>query len=170
MATGLRQHSPGAEDPWGGDEPGLGGFLQPAVQPAGVANRREAAPQHALEDRLGLDPDPGERAMGHGADVHLRDRGVDVGVDEPGHDRSPAGVEAGHIVAGRDALTVRSDLDDAVALDAHARRCDELASGNVEQRGSLDHETRHGALQVYSSATGRRRYRSAFVELIPAAS
>ena len=46
----------------------------------------------------------------------------------------------------------------------------QLAGGQVQQHGSLDHETRHSALQVCSSATGRRRYRSAFVELIPAAS
>ena len=84
VAARLRQHPPGPEDARGGDQPSGRRLLQASVHPTRVTD--VVKPRRSIPSRIALASMPiaGERAVVHRADVHLGDRCVHVGVDEPG--------------------------------------------------------------------------------------
>jgi hypothetical protein len=127
------------------DQSGLEALGQPDVEAAGVAHGGEAPLQHGFEDRLGLDPDARRAAPTHGGEVHGGDGGVDVGVDEAGHERAAPGIEDIDVVVGADRAAALDHLDDPVPLDPHRRTGTQLPGNRVEQCRVGDDERTHAA-------------------------
>ena len=144
VASGLGQHSPRPEHPRAGDQTGPQRLLDAGVETAGVAHGGEATAQHPLEHGLGLDPNAGGGPASHRGEVHRGDGGVDVGVDEPGHERAPPGVDHLRVVAGGEGSAVLDDLGDAVSHHPHRGAGAALAGSRVEKLGVGDEELGRG--------------------------
>ena len=114
VAAGLGQRPARIEDPGPTDQVGLGRAGQTVVAAAGIADRREAPLQSALEDQPGVLVDQGARHRADLGDIDVYGDGVEMGVDQTGHQGSPAEVDHPRL-AGPDPAV--GNLLDPIALD-----------------------------------------------------
>ena len=65
MTAGLTEHAPGTKDSRPPDQAALDGDGDARIEAPCIADGRKAATQHAFQDELGLDCDPGRLPMYH---------------------------------------------------------------------------------------------------------
>ena len=140
VAPRLAEGAPAVEDSRPSYQPPVHGGSQAIVAPGSVANRREAPGQHTLQDDPRLMHDEGYRLPESSLQVHRRDSRVDVGVDQPGHQRPFTRVQ-GQGVPYPDGLV--GDLRDPVVLHQHVVIGEELPSPRVQQGAVFEQDEAH---------------------------
>ena len=132
VATGLREKGPADEDSGPADQSQADRFLEPPIETAGVADRREARLQRVfdLAGDAQRDHRRGERHLLNRIEVEAGK--VDMGIEQPGH-QGPA-LTVDHLgVPGTGGPIRGSDSPDPSLLDHDSRVGLWIAAGAVEQ-------------------------------------
>ena len=145
MTAGLAEHASGTKHPGPLDQAAVDRVGDAGIQAAGVTDGGEAATQHAFEDELGFDRDPGRLSAHHGSEVQCGERRMDVRIDQAGHHGPAFGVEDHDIGAGGKLATVLGDFDDLVLFDPQRCSRPQFSSRGIQKLGVLDDEAGHGA-------------------------
>src|SRR5215467_7139441 len=115
--------------------------LYAPIASSGVAHGRKAAIEHGTQPRRRSSGEQGERHRLHETDVHLAVDDVHVAIDEAGHQRAPAAVDHGRVLA---LDRGRTQLAHAISLDEQLMAADELAIGRLEELEVAEQDLVHG--------------------------
>ena len=131
VPAGLAQRLTRRKHPRPPNEPLLDRLGEPAIGPAGVADRGEAALQHAFEHACSLQRHQADRPLRQPRQHLVDGDHMDMRVDQPGH--QGAAPEIDRLGGGADDRPVR-DLADSSALDQHVATLAALLGAAVDDR------------------------------------
>jgi hypothetical protein len=143
VPAGLAQRLARDEHAGSGDESPLDRLGEAEIGAAGVADGGEAAAQHARQYRTRLMGEEGHRQGREDREIGLDGDGVDMGVDEAGHQR--LALEVDDCGAGGFDRPV-GDLADRLALDDDVMPRQQRAGDRVEHRAVLEMNETHRPL------------------------
>ena len=146
VAAGLAQRLAREEDPGARDQAALHRHGEAEVGAAGVAHRGEAPPERALQAVPRLLVEQRRRNVLDRGHVDLDEERVEVGVDQPRHERAAAAGDACRL--SRRADRAVGDLPDPAVFHHHGRVLARLRRDPVEDPASLE-DDRHGAAPLY---------------------
>ena len=93
VATGLREKGPADEESRSADQSQADGFLEPPIETAGVAHRRETRLQRIFDLARDSERDHGRRE-GHFLNrIEVETGQVDMGVEQTGHQGAPLAID-----------------------------------------------------------------------------
>ena len=141
VSAGLRQCLAGGKDARRFDHAELGGLRQRIVGAAGIADRGEAAAQHAFQDRQRADHRDRVRHARGQREVDVRRHAVHVAVDQPRHQRRAAQV-VGSVSGG--GLQLLADVGDLSVGDHDVGAVAQRPGFEVEQARAAQNEGGHG--------------------------
>ena len=155
MPAGLAQCHPRREDARTPDEALLDRFCKAAIGTAGIADRREAALQHAFEHLGRLQGQQGRRPVRQAGECRIDREDMDMRVDQPRH--QGAAMEIDRLGRGAGDRPIR-DFADPVALDQHVVILAALVASAVDHRAIGKNNRGHQA--SLPSAPDPNRYTS----------
>ena len=140
VPAALAQRAAREQDARAGDQPLLHGAREARVGAARVAHRREAPVQRRLQVAPRVLVEERGRHVVEGGHVEGGEQGVEMGVDQAGHQRPPARVDSRRVRRRRERPV--GDLHDPPALHRHRRALAQRGRFAVEHRAVLEQDHR----------------------------
>ena len=137
VAAGLGERLAAVIEPWSADQPALDGHRKTDVAAAGVAHGRKTALERSLQMLEGVSDEQRLRHAIEPLQVERGRIGVEMQVDETGHQESPAAVEA---LRGRQPGRTAADVADRVAFNDDGRPAADVLGDAVEDVAVLEND------------------------------
>ena len=142
MSPGHGEEAPRIEEAWSPDQPVAEGLREPVVGTARIAHRREPAVERVAQHAGGVCRAVGGPMRLDHLHVHVGGVGMDVRVDQAGHQRPAPQVDAAR-GWGRDRAV--GDLADNIILHQHLHAGGALGVHAIEEAGIGQQDLGHGA-------------------------